>query len=370
MEGKRRTRRDGCGIGRGGLIGSRDLATFPLEQRKRVRRLWRAEGYYAQCVLQVERRVSHVSTGSALGIDVGIAAYVTDSDGHAVANPRFFRLAEARLKRYQRPATFVPPRRVPQRVPQGREEAKKQSRRPPAGTTQQVPQGASSARHPILFVHSPCAIQAFPTAPVGQLGKGEATGGRAYLHLQRQREDFARKTASALSSSHDLSALEDLQVRNLVRNRRLAKAISDVGWSRLRWWVEYYGRLQGIPVVAAPPEHTSQDCSGVLPDGSPCPTRVRPVAQHAHPHLSALWAHLGSRRERRREYSGAWRWRGSRDPGRRKRVVPWRHTGTYRLGTAGLLRWGESPAVAPAGGSRNLPDSSGQSVNLIWNSMH
>ena len=41
------------------------------------------------------------------------------------------------------------------------------------------------------------------------------------------------------------------------------------------------------------------------------------------------------------------------------------HTGTERLGTAELLRWGESPAVAPAGGTRNLPDSSGQSVNWL-----
>jgi IS605 OrfB family transposase len=78
-----------------------------------------------------------------------------------------------------------------------------------------------------------------------------------------------------LISSHDLIALEDLKVRNLVRNRRLAKAISDVGWARLRWWVEYYGQLQGVLVVAAPPESTSQDCSGVLPDGSPCPARIR-----------------------------------------------------------------------------------------------
>ena len=99
--------------------------------------------------------------------------------------------------------------------------------------------------------------------------------GRAYLHLQRQREDFARKTASALISSHDLIALEDLQVRNLVRNRRLAKAISDVGWSRLRRWVEYYGRLHEVPVAAVPPQYTTQDCSGVLPDGSPCRARIR-----------------------------------------------------------------------------------------------
>ena len=98
---------------------------------------------------------------------------------------------------------------------------------------------------------------------------------RVYVILQRQREDFARKTASALISSHDLIALEDLQVRNLVRNRRLAKAISDVGWSRLRRWVEDYGRLHEVPVVAVPPAFTSQDCSGVLADGTPCRARIR-----------------------------------------------------------------------------------------------
>ena len=99
--------------------------------------------------------------------------------------------------------------------------------------------------------------------------------GRAYRHLQRQREDCARKQASALISSHDLLALEDLPVRNLVRNRHLAKAISDVGWSRLRRWVEYYGRLHEVPMVAVPPQYTSQDCSGMLPDGSPCSARIQ-----------------------------------------------------------------------------------------------
>ncbi len=66
-EGKRLTLTDGGGIGRVRLIGSRELVTFPREQIKRVRLLRRADGYYAQFVLQVERRVSHVSTGSAVG---------------------------------------------------------------------------------------------------------------------------------------------------------------------------------------------------------------------------------------------------------------------------------------------------------------
>jgi IS605 OrfB family transposase len=86
--------------------------------------------------------------------------------------------------------------------------------------------------------------------------------GKAYLKLQRQREDFARKQANALVSSYDLIALEDLVVRNLVRNRHLAKAISDVGWARFRAWVEYYGQLHGVPVMAVPPHYTSQRCSG------------------------------------------------------------------------------------------------------------
>jgi putative transposase len=76
------------------------------------------------------------------------------------------------------------------------------------------------------------------------------------------------------TSSHDLIALEDLEVRNQVRNCRLATAISHVGWSRPRRWVEYYRRLQEGP-VAPPPEYTTQDCSGVLPDGSPCRQRIR-----------------------------------------------------------------------------------------------
>jgi putative transposase len=265
-DGKRLTLTDGCGAGRVRLIGSRELATFPHERIKRVRLIRRADGYYAQFVLQVERRIEHVPTGAALGIDVGIAAYLTDSDGHAVANPRFIRLAEARLKRYQRRLSR-------------RSVYYKQGKKP--SNNHAARQRARQNKYPAApAIPSPSPIPHAPSNPSpprqsANWGKAKQWVGKAYLTLQRQREDFARKTASALISSHDLIALEDLQVRNLVRNRRLAKAISDVGWSRLRWWVEYYGRLHEIPVVAVPPEYTSQDCSGILPDGTPCRKRIR-----------------------------------------------------------------------------------------------
>jgi putative transposase len=261
-EGKRLTLTDGCGIGHVRLIGSRELATFPVEQIKRVRLVRRADGYYAQFVLQVERRCEHVPTGAAAGIDVGIAAYLTDSDGYAVANPRFIRQSEARLKRYQRRLSR-------------RSVCHKHGKKP--RTNHATRQRARHNKYPTSTTSRP--LQPLPPLATkrqsANWGKAKQQVAKAYLHLQRQREDFARKTASALISSHDLIALEDLPVRNLVRNRRLSKAISDVGWSRLRRWVEYYGRLQEIPVIAVPPEYTSQDCSGVLPDGTPCPERIQ-----------------------------------------------------------------------------------------------
>jgi putative transposase len=85
---------------------------------------------------------------------------------------------------------------------------------------------------------------------------------KAYLKVQRQREDFARKTANTLVSSHDLIAYEHLQIHNMVKNRKLAKSIHDVAWGRFLGWVKAYAVMHGIEVVAVPPHYTSQDCSG------------------------------------------------------------------------------------------------------------
>jgi len=91
---------------------------------------------------------------------------------------------------------------------------------------------------------------------------------KGYLKVQRQREDFARKQASALVSSHDLIAYEHLQIRNMAKNRHLAKSIHDAGWGLFLRWLTYYGALHDIPVIAVPPHYTSQDCSA-------CGTRVK-----------------------------------------------------------------------------------------------
>ncbi|HEX6477638.1 MAG TPA: transposase [Ktedonobacteraceae bacterium] len=214
-DGKHITFTDGCGIGRLRLVGNKKQAvvTFPVKQIKRVRLVKRADGYYCQLAAQAERRIEHTLSDRAVGIDVGLKSYYTDSDGMSVANPRYFRKAEPRLKRLHRRLS----------------------------RTQKGSANRTKARK--------------------QLAK-------AYLKVRRQREDFARKQANALVSSSDFLAYEDLKIRNLVRNRHLSKSISDASWGTFLQWVKYYGSLHQIPVMAVPAQFTTQECSA-------CGTRVK-----------------------------------------------------------------------------------------------
>ena len=59
---------------------------------------------------------------------------------------------------------------------------------------------------------------------------------------------------------HDCIVYEDLKVRNLVRNHKLSKSITDAGWTQFRTWVEYFGWKFGKITIAIPPHYTSQDC--------------------------------------------------------------------------------------------------------------
>ena len=47
----------------------------------------------------------------------------------------------------------------------------------------------------------------------------------------------------------------------MVKNRKLAKSISDAAWSTFRQWLEYFGRKYEKVTVAVPPHNTSQNCS-------------------------------------------------------------------------------------------------------------
>jgi putative transposase len=203
---KHLTLSDGFKIGRLKLVGSRDLNFYQIEQIKRIRLVKRADGYYAQFCVDVDRREEIEPTQTTIGLDVGLNHFYTDSKGEVVENPRYLRKSERQLKKLQRKVT----------------KRKK---------------GSANRRKVIKRL------------------------ARKHLQVSRQRKDFAVKTARCVVRSNDLIAYEDLQVRNMVKNHKLAKSISDASWSMFRDWVEYFGKAFGKVTIAVPPQYTSQNCS-------------------------------------------------------------------------------------------------------------
>lgn len=197
---------DKKGIGQLKMMGTRDLNFYQPEQIKRVRLVRRADGYYAQFAVNVDRSESVNPSGKAIGLDVGLNEFYTDSNGDTVSNPRFLRQSEQRLKRSQRLVS--------------RKEKGKNNRR-----------------------------------------KAIKVLGRRHLKISRQRKDHAIKLARCVITSNDVVAYEDLSVKNLVKNHCLAKSINDASWYQFRVWLEYYGKVFGKITIAVPPHYTSQNCS-------------------------------------------------------------------------------------------------------------
>jgi putative transposase len=197
---------DGFKAGTFKLWGTRDLHFYQLKQFKRVRVVRRADGYYAQFCIDQERVERREPTGKTIGLDVGLNHFLTDSEGNQVENPRHLRKSEKSLKRLQRRMS----------------------------KTKKGSKNRAKLRNKLA---------------------------RKHLKVSRQRQDFVVKTARCVVKSNDLVAYEDLKVRNMVRNRHLAKSIHEAAWTQFRQWVEYFGKVFGVVTIAVPPHYTSQNCS-------------------------------------------------------------------------------------------------------------
>ena len=196
---------DKCGIGKLKIKGTRDLNFYQPGQVKRVRLIKRADGYYAQFCVSVDRTEQIPVTGKTIGLDVGLKEFYTDSNGVTAPNPRFLRKGEARLKRAQRLV----------------------SRKKKGGVN----------RH-----------------------KARVVLGKRHLKISRQRKDHAIKLARCVITSNDVVVYEDLRVSNMVKNHCLAKSISDASWYQFRMFLEYFGRVFGRITIAVNSAYTSQEC--------------------------------------------------------------------------------------------------------------
>ena len=147
------------------------------------------------------------ATGQDTGIDLGLEAFATLSNGTHIFSPGWYRKAERTLKTSQR--------RVSRRK-----------------------KGSNRRRKAIALL------------------------AKAHLQVRRQRQDFHHKTALALVRANDVIYHEDLQVRNMVRNHHLAKSIQDAGWAAFLSIVAFKAACARKRVVAVPSGYTSQTCSG------------------------------------------------------------------------------------------------------------
>ena len=197
---------DGFKAGSFKLWGTRDLHYYQLDQIKRVRVVRRHDGYYAQFLIDHKREENKELIGRQVGLDVGLNHFYTDSFGEKIDNPRFLRKDERKIKRLQRRLS-------------------------------------KTQKHSINRV------------------KARNKLGRAHLKVSRRRNDWVCKLAQRVIESNDLVAVENLKVRNMIKNHCLAKSISDVAWYRFREWLEYFGIVYGVPVITVNPSYTSQNCS-------------------------------------------------------------------------------------------------------------
>ena len=93
---------DKKGIGKLKLKETWALNFYQIEQIKRVRLVRRADGYYVQFVIKIERQVDVKPSGKTIDLDVGLKELYTESNGYSEPNPRFYRKGEKRLKFRQR----------------------------------------------------------------------------------------------------------------------------------------------------------------------------------------------------------------------------------------------------------------------------
>jgi putative transposase len=161
--------------------------------------------WYANLSIETEEEKPTIGE-KAIGIDKGINAIAATSDGKLYENPKWLQKSEKRLKRLQRQLSKKKKRS---------KNREKQKRR------------------------------------------------LAKLHekIANQRKDYLHKISYNIIKENDIICVEDLQVKNMMKNHKLAKSIANAGWGMLDNFLEYKAQKEGKLFVKVNPAYTSQRCS-------------------------------------------------------------------------------------------------------------
>ncbi|MCU4140606.1 MAG: Transposase [Methanophagales archaeon] len=142
----------------------------------------------------------------AIGIDLGIRSYLTDSDGRAIENPKCYERDLERL----------------------RIEHRKLSRK------------KRRSKNWLKQLRRLCKV---------------------YEKIERKRDDFLHKLSRFYVDNYDLIVVEALKVENMKRNHNLSSEISDASWSKFLHYLSYKAERAGKTVVKVSPRGTSEGLS-------------------------------------------------------------------------------------------------------------
>ncbi len=182
-----------------------------------------ADRWHVSFTVEVQRRVPEGHrVGGLVGMDVGVRHLAVLSTGQAISNPRPLDHAQRRLRRLNRQL------------------ARRHGPRAPGGTRQK------------------------PSAGWRQTQRRLA---RTYARIANIRRDALHQLTSELATSYDTIVVEHLNVAGMVRNRRLARTISDAGIAELRRQLGYKCPWYGSALVTAdrwyPSSKTCSACGTV-----------------------------------------------------------------------------------------------------------
>ncbi|KAB2948329.1 MAG: IS200/IS605 family element transposase accessory protein TnpB [Candidatus Methanoperedens sp.] len=160
--------------------------------------------WYVSFSCEIEEPIP-VEVKTKTGIDVGLIDLITLSNGEQIKPPKFLRESEDKLE----------------------QEQKRLSRKRKGS---------------------------------GKRNKQRVIVSKVHRKIRNQRKDFAHKTSKVLVDSYDRIVFEDLQIKNMVQNHRLAKSISDAGWYQLMQFTKSKAECAGKIVEFVNPAGTSQTC--------------------------------------------------------------------------------------------------------------